>query len=86
MGRSDDTNNLSKSVGPMNNKTINFSIYDLFSDCQWKGKLCNFKNVSALLPNYSIDFLKISLLLKRKIKNASADFDEIVRSYWWQNV
>lgn len=34
MGRSDDTNNLSKSVGPMNNKTINFSIYDLFSDCQ----------------------------------------------------
>lgn len=32
MGRNDDTINLSKTLGPMNYKTINFSIYDLFSD------------------------------------------------------
>lgn len=32
--RNNDTNNLSKTSGPMNNKTINFSIHDLFSDCQ----------------------------------------------------
>lgn len=46
-----------------------------------KGKRCNFKNASTLFPNYSIDFFKIYVLLKRKITNASADFDEKFRSY-----
>lgn len=46
-----------------------------------KGKRCNFKNASTLFPNYFIDFFKIYFLLKRKITNVSADFDEKFRSY-----
>lgn len=46
-----------------------------------KGKRCNFKTASTLFPNYSIDFFKIYFLLKRKITNVSADFDEKFRSY-----
>lgn len=74
MGRNDDINDLSKTLGPMNNKTINFSIYDFFSGCQCKGKLCNFKNASTLFPYYSIDFFKNIVFVKAEDKKCFSRF------------